>query len=243
MATPASYILCGTPRTGSTLLCSLLSSTGVLGHPESYFREPDEVRWAGQFRLPTAGGRTLDHRAFVTKAREAGSTPNGVFGARIMWGSLDRLVTGIGNAGGSSDLAVLEEGLGPLVFVHLRRDGLLEQAVSWSRAEQTGFWQQGDEASCPPQFDVGRLKGLLSEIRAHNAAWQSWFQAQAIEPLVLTYEEIVTDPRAAVFGIAGHLSVKLPRSWRPRSEHRKQADDINSAHVTALREALGAEGP
>jgi LPS sulfotransferase NodH len=65
---------------------------------------------------------------------------------------------------------------------------------------------------------------------------------QAIEPLVVTYEEVVSDPRAAVAGIAGHLSVELPQGWRPRSEHRKQADEINGAHEEALREALGAEG-
>jgi LPS sulfotransferase NodH len=43
------YLLCGTPRTGSTLLCNLLASTGVAGRPESYFREPDEPMWAKRF--------------------------------------------------------------------------------------------------------------------------------------------------------------------------------------------------
>ena len=30
-----SYMICSTPRTGSTLLCELLESTGVAGRPES----------------------------------------------------------------------------------------------------------------------------------------------------------------------------------------------------------------
>ena len=46
-----SYILCGTPRTGSTFLCALLKSTGVAGIPESYFREPDEPTWATQWGI------------------------------------------------------------------------------------------------------------------------------------------------------------------------------------------------
>lgn len=62
---PDAYLLCGTPRTGSTLLCSLLSSTGVLGHPESYFREPDEAVWARRFGLETDGSRVHDYNAFV----------------------------------------------------------------------------------------------------------------------------------------------------------------------------------
>ena len=154
MATPVSYVLCGTPRTGSTLLCSLLSSTGVLGRPESYFREPDEAIWAERFGLPSAGGRALDFRGFVASARAAGSTPNGVFAARIMWGSLDRLLSGHGHPSASSDLAVLESAFGPLVFVHLRRDGMLEQAVSWCRAEHSGYWQHGDIASGPQSVEL-----------------------------------------------------------------------------------------
>ena len=243
MAAPVSYVLCGTPRTGSTLLCGLLSSTGVLGHPESYFRGPDEARWAEQFGLPTADGRALDFRAFATRAREAGSTPNGVFGVRIMWGSLDRPLHGLAHSSGSSDLAVLERALGPLAFVHLRRDGLLEQAVSWCRAEQTGSWQHGDVASGSPQLDLDRLLGIRNTILAHNAAWQAWFQAQAIEPLVVTYEEVVGDPGAAVADIAGHVSVEMPTGWRPLSRHRKQADEVNAAHVAALREVLQTEEP
>jgi len=30
-----SYVVCATPRSGSTLLCELLKSTGVAGHPVS----------------------------------------------------------------------------------------------------------------------------------------------------------------------------------------------------------------
>ena len=32
-----SYVVCATPRSGSTLLCALLAGTGVAGNPEEYF--------------------------------------------------------------------------------------------------------------------------------------------------------------------------------------------------------------
>src|SRR4051812_39199959 len=32
-----SYLVCATPRSGSTLLCELLSATGVAGRPQEYF--------------------------------------------------------------------------------------------------------------------------------------------------------------------------------------------------------------
>ncbi len=165
---PRSYVLCGTPRTGSTLLCSLLYSTGVLGRPESYFREPDEVAWATRFGLATEGGHVRDYRAFVSAARSAGTSDNGVFGVRIMWGSLERVIEGLGGVPGESDLPILEEALGPLTFVHLRREDIAAQAVSWCRAEQTGYWQQGDVVAREPHQDIARMGLLMETIREQH---------------------------------------------------------------------------
>ena len=133
------YILCATPRTGSTLLCSLLSSTDVLGRPESYFREPDEVAWARRFALPTAGQRARNYEALVQAVRAFATAANGVFAARVMWGSIERMVLGLEKPADQTDLAMLEGALGRLTFVHLTRRDVAAQAVSWARAEQTGY--------------------------------------------------------------------------------------------------------
>ncbi len=236
---PRSYVLCGTPRTGSTLLCSLLQSTGVLGRPESYFREPDEVAWATRFGLATEGGRVRDYRAFVNAARSAGTSNNGVFGVRIMWGSLERMMEGLGRVPGKPDLPILEEALGPLTFVHLRREDIAAQAVSWCRAEQTGYWQQGDSVAREPQQDIAQMRLLMETIRKHDAAWRAWFDAQGVEPHTVTYEQLVGDRRRVIQGIAAKLAVGLPGNWRPQSPHRKQADGLNRAWAYALRTSMG----
>jgi LPS sulfotransferase NodH len=236
---PRSYVLCGTPRTGSTLLCGLLRSTGVLGRPESYFREPDEAAWAARFGLPAEGGRARDYRAFVDATRSAGASDNGVFGARIMWGSLGRVVEGLGRAPGKPDLPILEEALGPLTFVHLRREDVAAQAVSWCRAEQTGYWQQGDATTQEPHRDVAQARALMGRIREHDAAWRAWFGAQGVEPHEVTYEQLVGDRLRVVRGIAAELAVELPGDWRPRSPHGKQADELSRAWADALRASAG----
>jgi len=156
VAVPLSYLLCGTPRTGSTLLCGLLTSTGVAGRPESYFREPDEHAWARRLGVPVAGDGSLDYRSFVRAVRIAGSTPNGVFGARVMWGTMQRIVEGLDAAPRRHDLDVLVDTFGPLRLVHLRRDDAVGQAVSWARAEQTGYWQEGDMPSARPRLEFDR---------------------------------------------------------------------------------------
>ena len=236
---PCSYVLCGTPRTGSTLLCGLLRATGVLGQPESYFREPDEAAWAARFGLATEGGRVRDYRAFVNAARSAGTSNNGVFGVRIMWGSLERVMEGLGEVSGKSDLPILEEAFGPLTFVHLRREDIAAQAVSWCRAEQTGYWQQGDAITQEPHRDVAQARVLMGTIQEHNAAWRAWFDAQGVVPHEVTYEQLVRDRLRVVRGIAAKLAVELPGYWQPRSPHRKQADELSRAWADALRASTG----
>lgn len=237
MADRVSYLLCGTPRTGSTLLCGLLASTGVAGRPESYFREPDEPAWARRLGVAVAGDGSFDYRSFVRAVREAGSTPNGVFAGRVMWGTMHRIVDGLGGAAGGRDLDVLGDALGPLRLVHLRRRDVVGQAVSWARAEQTGHWQDGDRSAAPPRFDPGLIEDLVRRIDEHDAAWRSWFAAQGVEPLPVTYEDVVEDPRPQVQAILDHLDVELPSGWRPVPRQRRQADAVNANWVRRYRAA------
>jgi LPS sulfotransferase NodH len=233
-----SYLLCGTPRTGSTLLCSLLASTGRLGRPESYFRAPDELAWAERFGLATDGCWVRDYRAFVRAVQAEATTDNGVFAARVMWGSMERLVEGLAARPEEPELVTLERTFGPLRFVHLRRDDIVGQAVSWCRAEQTGFWQHGDVAHGAPEQDLDRMIELVRTIREHNAAWMAWFDRLGVHPHPVTYEQVVHDSRAAVAGIAAHLDVDLPTRWQPVAAHQRQADDLNARWVAALRAVL-----
>lgn len=218
-------------------MCSLLSSTAALGRLESYFREPDEAAWAECLGVPKMG-RVRDYRDFVRAVRAAATTDNGVFAAQVMWGSLGRVVEGLRTSENQSDVVTLERALGSLALVHLRREDVYAQAVSWARAEQTGYWQLGDVASRPPEEDLGQMKSLVRTIVEHNAAWESWFEGQGVQPHRLTYEQLVHDPRRVVDGIAACVRVDLPAPWRPASPHRRQADAINHKWATALRAAL-----
>lgn len=232
---PLSYLLCGTPRTGSTLLCDLLASTGVAGRPESYFREPDEPAWAQRFGLALAGDGIFEHRSYLHAVRRAGSTPDGVFAARVMWGSMPRILEKLGTGlGARSDLDLLTDAFGGLRLVHVTRADVVGQAVSWARAEQTGYWQEGDRTSVHPRIDVDHADRLVRTITEHNAAWSRWFQRQGVEPYVVTYEDLVADPGHTVQVLLDSLGVELPSTWRPRSARRRQADELNAGWVDLL---------
>jgi trehalose 2-sulfotransferase len=149
------------------------------------------------------------------------------------------MMDGLGQVSGKSDLLILEEALGPLTFVHLRREDIAAQAVSWSRAEQTGYWQQGDVITQEPHQDIAQKRLLMETIRMHNGAWKAWFATQGVQTHTVTYEQLVGDRRRVIQGIVAKLAVELPSNWRPRSLHRKQADELNRAWADALRTSTG----
>jgi trehalose 2-sulfotransferase len=132
------YLLCATPRTGSTLLCGLLASTQLAGNPDSYFRQPDLLDRAERWGIPIEPNGTFSYRDFVGTAIAAGSGRNGVFGARVMWGTMELLVEGLRGSDHSldSDLDVLQRTFGPTLLIHLQREDVVAQAVSWMKAEQ-----------------------------------------------------------------------------------------------------------
>lgn len=160
-----------------------------------------------------------------------------------MWGTMQPLVDGLQPSPGTeTDLDVLRSVFGPLVLVHLRRADIVGQAVSWARAEQTGYWQQGDQATADPQIDLDLIDDLVRSIDDHNAAWETWFTAQGARPYVVTYEDLVAQPLDTVRGILDVIGVEPGADWEPAPPDRKQADETNAAWVRRYSDWRGASG-
>lgn len=238
-----SYLICSTPRTGSTLLCGLLESTGVAGRPKSYFRQPDEQSWAALWDIVRSTDHVFDYADYARAALAAGRTENEVFAARIMWGSMEELVEKLGAVYpdiAGADLHLLKRAFGNTRFVYLQRTDVLAQAVSWCRAEQTNIWQETDQPesrqSVPkPSFDFEQIHELIQVINEHNAAWHEWFSSLDIQPYLVRYEDLVSDPIGVTCNILDLLKLELPPEREILVRHRRLADDINIQWIERYR--------
>lgn len=230
-----SYLICATPRTGSTLLCQYLSSSEVAGRPHSYFRSQDMASWAKGWRILRDNGN-YEFSEYLIAARAAASTENGVIAIRVMWESLKEIVAEIAKlypACARSDMALLEAAFGQVRFIYLARRDVVAQAISLYRAEKTGYWHtvEGQKPEQPPLFDFAAIDARVKILRQQDASWRSWFQTIGVEPMVVAYEELSADPVASVQKVLDFLGVELPPYRRLEAVNRRLADDLTISWI------------
>ena len=137
------YIICALPRSGSTLLCDLLASTGVAGRPASFYRSQSIPRWARRLNLSVTelADEKEFNRAYVAAVLRAGAGDTGLFGLRLMWESVEELSRRLDTLypGLPDDAVRFERAFGPTRYVHLLRQDKVMQAVSRLKAIQTDW--------------------------------------------------------------------------------------------------------
>jgi len=258
-----SYLVCATPRSGSTLLCETLTKTGVAGNPLEFFEALPET---GVPRRPLdylAGLDDPEALALVTGApppeappysdlrgcagyeehlervRASGTTANGVFGAKIMWAHLEDL----GRQLGSGDLgALVDEQFDRPRFVWVRRKDTVRQAVSLWRAMQTQSWRAENEpATGEPQYSYAALRHLVELLEAHDRGWERFLSAKD-QVLTLTYEQVASDVVDAVERTLAHIGIAPHHAAvAALPTMRRQADRRSDEWAEAYaRDALAA---
>lgn len=179
------YLICVTNRVGSSWLCSMLTSTGVAGHPVEHFnlREEDWPRFAAHYQAIS----TIDP-----------------LGIKTSYPSLMRAIAYVG----------FDE-FRHAKCIWLRRKDTLAQAISNYRAMVTGQWvvrrnEQVIDVKTAPDCDL--IRRLWTEYdHCNRVLWPDWFAKAEQEPLQIWYEDMCQDPEATVRMICSFLELPPPR--------------------------------
>src|SRR3569623_976690 len=126
-----SFFICATPRSGSTLLCDLLSQTGVAGKPNSFYRQESLGEFVEDWGVTPGSGLEFERR-FLAVVIKAGTGDTGTFGMRVMWPSLPYLLEQLGRLfpNESTDKGRVAAAFGTPVYIHLQRKDRVAQAIS-----------------------------------------------------------------------------------------------------------------
>lgn len=235
-----SYFLAATPRTGSFLLAEALESTGIAGRPKEYFEVSFDAFWMKELGAS-------DDRDFFDKVLKAGTTPNGVFGAKVHWFQFEFLKTKLARAYPGEEQDLLDRVFPGLRFLFLVRRDKVRQAVSYVRAIQTEEWWSipGEPppqraARAEPFFDLEDIDRRVALMHRLEDDWRRYFDDRGITPLTVAYEDLVGSLESTVLAAIEYLGITVDRApviAPPRL--RRQADEITEEWV---REYLVRKG-
>lgn len=250
------YIICTTPRSGSTLLCTMLAATGRAGCPDSFYHECDVMReWAAEWHLPDDGATSHAdrERSYLRAVVAAGRGGTPLFAMRLQQAYLAPLaeLLGLLYPGLPSDADRLAQAFGDIRYVHLTRDDKVAQAVSLVRARQSGLWHRATdgterERSAPPRelrYDHAAIAREVAIQTRADQAWIGWFERYRIQPLRITYEAFVRDPASTVVRLCEALGVEPPAAPLIAPGLARLADAISVEWIARYRSAAGEAQP
>jgi LPS sulfotransferase NodH len=253
-----SYLVCATPRSGSTLLCKALERTGVAGHPEEFFEAKQQTGapargsdylWDAPVDLHELLGEDpeppapeysslagiSDYRQHLRRTLEHGTTPNRVFGAKIMWGHRQdflRLARTLPELRDLTERDLLAALFPNLSFVWVRRYDRPRQAVSLWKAIQTQSWRAGQEGrEREPVYNFEAIDHLRQMLDRNDGAWGNWFERAGVEPLQFRYRDIAGDPADCVRRVLEHVGIDATDYPRPDPPMQRQADATSEEWV------------
>lgn len=247
------YIICTAPRSGSTLLCRLLAATGVAGQPGSHFHRPSLEGWLSAYDLQASdfASERAAAQAALDAGQQLGTGPNEVFGLRMQGGSFDffRAQLEALHPGLPSDVARIEAAFGRTLFVHLSRADKLAQAISRTRAEQTGLWHRHADGSelerlAPPQephYDAEMIARHVAELTALEAAWAHWFERERIVPVRIDYDALAADPHGVLAELLDALGLD-PAAAEVEVPTARLADEVNADWAERFRRDAARAG-
>jgi LPS sulfotransferase NodH len=241
------YVLCASPRSGSTLLCDMLARTGVAGSPGSFFRDASVATYRRRWGVAPEGVKEWG-RDYVEAVRDRGTGATGCFGMRIMWSDMPAFLNRLRRLypSPSDDVERLRATFGIERFVHLSRADRIRQAVSLVLARQSGLWHQNAdgsdrERSAPsrtPRYDFDEIASVLRVLDDEAVGWQRWFESTSVVPLTVGYEALSVDPKGELQRVLRHLEAVCTDLPEPGTAKLASAvNDIWSTRYAAEQSA------
>jgi LPS sulfotransferase NodH len=206
----AGVLICTSPRSGSNHLAGLMAAAG-LGNP---------LEWFGGRRVLELPNYPRDPRAQVLRALKDGRSTSGIYAVKLFASQFSQVAKTVD----------LPASLPRLRYVRLTRRDLLGQAISWTRARQTGRFRSTETGQQAQRYDGPAIAESLEKIALENLAWDVWLARNGLPFLPLTYEELLEAPRVSLEKIAYLADAKItfePASI-PNSGLEIQRDTVNA---------------
>jgi LPS sulfotransferase NodH len=236
-----SYLICSTPRSGSTLLAEAMYRTQQLAIPAEYLEIGAALPYLYN-RWECAG---FDD--YVRRLHDHRTADNGVFGVKAHWHQVVQFANTSQGAEPFADIdfsvmnAVLRRVIPNAVFIFVTRRDKARQAVSHWLASQTQRWiRLGDDPMSEiPPYDFEGISKFSTGITASEQFWDKFFSLGRVEPLRIVYEDLVADYENTVRLAAQHVGVNTAKQAASPPRMKRQSNEQTIEYAERYRNEQG----
>lgn len=230
------YLICSTPRSGSTMLTRLLTQTGLAGCPEEYFREERRIPWMKRLNTTRI---SLD--GYLREVEKRRTSANGVFGLKLHSRDFLKVFrTEVEQRAGQRWLKRHDT-----VFL-CRRKNKLDQAISLYKALLSDVWSiEGD----PKQeimplggntpFSAEKISHHLHRMIIEEEYWLSLLDKLSIPFHEVWYDDLVSDANGVVKNMLKCMNIDSADLPELEVTTRRQADNENQILKRQFIESIG----
>ena len=233
-----SYTIWFSQRTGSTLLCRALQSTGVTGKPSEWLSTSDLLN---KYQLDS-------YVELQQKLWQLGTTANGVFGVKT--GACEPYFSKIidvfkqfpgCNSKSNNRVEIWNNAFPNCKHIYMTRRNKVRLAVSWWKAIQSEEWHRESgklpiAADIKDKYSYEAISHLFAECSLREAAIQDFLDEGSIAPLTIIYEDFILDYEATIKNIISYLELSdIQNVSIPSPPLEKLADDISEEWVQRFR--------
>jgi trehalose 2-sulfotransferase len=195
------YLVACTPRSGSGLLCRGLAAAPGAGSPLEYFNPMHRGLLAERW----GSGEVL--AGYLRDLYAHRTTPAGVFGTKIHWDQLvalraEALALPVAEPEYRLEAAFVDQLFPGAMFVRTIRLDVDRQAVSLWFALHTGTWSlaagEAPAGRADVPYDLEGIEDCRRWIESGEVRWDRFLRHNGIEPVVVVYEELVSDYEATI---------------------------------------------
>jgi LPS sulfotransferase NodH len=239
MKPQSSYTIWFSQRTGSTLLCKAIESTGMAGKPREWFNCPPDL-------LSTY--HKTSHAELQDYLFKLGSTDNGVFAINHSFYEphFSQLIETLRKFPACPPTAKKRTAVWEEVFpnhrhIFMTRRNKIRLAVSWWRAIQSGEWHLSTDEQRKPvdlsnAYSFDAINHLYNECSMREAGIQEFFAEGGITPLNIFYEDFVQNYEPTIRTILDYLKLDSASATIAPPALTRLADDVSEEWVQRFRE-------
>ena len=234
-----SYTIWFSQRTGSTLLCQALESTGIAGVPREWFNCPPDL---------LATFKKADHAELQEYLFKLGTTKNGIFAINHSFYEphFTQLIETLRKFPDCPPAAEKRTDVWQQVFpnhrhIFMTRRNKVRLAVSWWRAIQSGEWhiptgEQRKSVDLSNAYSFDAINHLYMECSMREAGIQEFFAEGGITPLSIFYEDFDQNYDGTIRTILDYLELDSASVSITPPTLIKTADSLSEEWVQRFRE-------